>query len=87
VSCFVLHNFLVQFNDAFEQEEELPPVEDQWGNDFQLMLGAQALALARASALSEFSQREQELAARELAVQMYMQHEACTPAAMPFTTE
>ena len=87
VSCFVLHNFLVMYNDAFEREEELPPVEDQWGNDFQVILGAQALALARASAVSAFSQREQELAARELAVQMYTQHAACMPAAMPFRTE
>lgn len=87
VSCFVLHNFLVMYNDAFEKEEELPPVEDQWGNDFQVILGAQALALARASAVSAFSQREQELAARELAVQMYTQHAACLPAALPFHSE
>ena len=87
VSCFVLHNFLVQYNDAFEKEEELPPVVDQWSNDFQVILGGQATVLARASALALFSQRETELAARELAVQMYTQHELCMPAAMPFQSE
>ena len=87
VSCFVLHNFLVRYNDAFEKEEEVPPVVDEWANDLQVTLGGQAHALARASALAAFSQREQELAARELAVQMYTQHAACMPAAMPFRTE
>jgi hypothetical protein len=87
VSCFVLHNFLVQYNDAFEKEEELPPVVDQWCNDFQVILGGQATVLARASALALFSQRETELAARELAVQIYTQHELCMPAAMPFQSE
>jgi hypothetical protein len=87
VSCFVLHNFLVQYNDAFEKEEEVSPVEDEWANDFYLNLGGQAQALARASALAEFSQREQELAARELAVQVYTQHHLCKPAALPFLIE
>ena len=87
VSCFVLHNFLVQYNDAFEKEEEVPPVVDEWANDLQVTLGGQAHAIARASALAAFSQREQELAARELAVQMFTQHEMCKPAALPFRME
>jgi hypothetical protein len=87
VSCFVLHNFLVRYNDAFEKEEEVPPVVDEWANDLQVTLGGQAHALARASALAAFSQREQELAARELAVQMFTQHETSKPAALPFLME
>lgn len=87
VSCFVLHNFLVRHNDAFEKEEEVPPVVDEWANDLQVTLGRQAHALARASALAAFSQREQELAARELAVQMFTQHEMCKPAELPFRME
>jgi DDE superfamily endonuclease len=87
VSCFVLHNFLVKYNDAFEKEEEVPPVEDEWANDFQSILGRQACALARASSIAEFSMREQEIAARELAVQMFTQHDSCQPAAMPFQFE
>jgi SOS-response transcriptional repressor LexA len=83
----VLHNFLVRYNDAFQKEEEVPPVVDEWANDLQVTLGGQAHALARASALAAFSQREQELAARELAVQMFTQHETSKPAALPFLME
>jgi hypothetical protein len=84
VSCFVVHNFLVRHNDAWEKEEDVPPVEDQWANSFQKLLGKQARVLGKVSALAAISQREQEIATRELAVQLFKQHDACRPPALPF---
>jgi hypothetical protein len=85
VSCFVLHNFFVRHHDSWP--DETSPVEDQWVSTFWRTLGKQARVLAKASSIAAFSQREHELAARQLSVSTYAQHFASRPAALPFRME
>jgi hypothetical protein len=69
VSCFVLYNFLIRHNDAWEASDDVQPVSDQFIDRQHELQAKQAKILARASACAAFSQREHELAARELTVQ------------------
>jgi hypothetical protein len=82
VSVFVLHNFFVRHHDLWEQAPD--PVEDQYIDAFQMAIAAQSSAVAKAARLAEFSQRELELAARELNVQRFTQHFELRPAPLPF---
>ena len=82
VACFVLYNFMVDHHDIWENAA--PLVADSWVNVHQKLQGKQARALARASALAQFSLREQELASRELSVQQYAAFLSSAPPLQPF---